>query len=229
MEPTEGYDIGLAVSKLRRGYRVVRKGWNGKGMWLEAQSARVVDGRSWLPFVLMSTVGGALVPWLCSQTDLLANDWEDAGRIWEAATATAMPPIPPVGPAPYVEIQTPATSIVIDRFPPGPGPVQRHRRSPGCCAVGGLHLGELVVPLCEAWPDARADDRCGCGHVLTMHAGQVNRGYGGPCYDRFTHLGPRCLCEGFIPPPSAEPGRSPDTSPPSDPAEFVAGKRVIVP
>ncbi len=29
-----------------------------------------------LPFVYMRTVTGDLVPWLCSQTDLLATDWE---------------------------------------------------------------------------------------------------------------------------------------------------------
>ena len=29
-----------------------------------------------LPYVYMNTVSGALVPWLCSQTDLLACDWE---------------------------------------------------------------------------------------------------------------------------------------------------------
>lgn len=246
MEPTEGYDIGLAVSKLRRGYRVVRKGWNGKGMWLEAQSARVVDGRSWLPFVLMSTVGGALVPWLCSQTDLLANDWEDAGRIWEAATATAMcecghaaswhppdvgtgattcdngtcrcqrfapppapappmPPIPPVGPAPYVEIQTPATSAVATAEWSG----ARHTRSPGCCAAPA----PAPAPLCKAWPEARADDRCGCNHVLTMHVAPlgvaIDQGYGGACRDRADGGWGLCPCQGFIPPP--ERGRSPDT------------------
>ena len=28
-----------------------------------------------LPFVIMRTVSGEYVPWLCSQTDLLASDW----------------------------------------------------------------------------------------------------------------------------------------------------------
>jgi hypothetical protein len=28
-----------------------------------------------LPYVQMQTVDGSLVPWLCSQTDLLARDW----------------------------------------------------------------------------------------------------------------------------------------------------------
>jgi hypothetical protein len=33
-----------------------------------------------LPYVYMKTVLGDLVPWLCSQTDLLADDWVIVGR-----------------------------------------------------------------------------------------------------------------------------------------------------
>lgn len=66
--------IGDAVSALHGGLRVARAGWNGKGMWLELQ---VPDAHSkmTLPYVYMRTSQGDLVPWLCSQTDLLANDW----------------------------------------------------------------------------------------------------------------------------------------------------------
>jgi hypothetical protein len=70
-------DIGWAVTRLRNGHRVARAGWNGRGMALEL---RVPDEHSkmTLPYVYMRTVQGDLVPWLCSQTDLLASDWEDA-------------------------------------------------------------------------------------------------------------------------------------------------------
>jgi hypothetical protein len=69
--------IGWAVKQLQGGYRVRRRGWNGKGMYLELQ---VPDGDSkmTLPYVYMRTAQGDLVPWLCSQTDLLATDWESA-------------------------------------------------------------------------------------------------------------------------------------------------------
>jgi hypothetical protein len=69
--------IGWAVKQLQNGDRVARSGWNGRGMWLELQ---VPDGKSkmTLPYVYMSTAQGDLVPWLCSQTDLLATDWEMA-------------------------------------------------------------------------------------------------------------------------------------------------------
>lgn len=67
--------IGWAVKELWDGRRVRRSGWNGKDMWLELQKP---DERSemTLPYVYMFTAQGDLVPWLCSQTDLLANDWQ---------------------------------------------------------------------------------------------------------------------------------------------------------
>lgn len=73
MEPE--HDIGWAVAYLYQGERVTRAGWNGRGMYLELQ---VPDANSkmTLPYVYMCTAQGDLVPWLCSQTDLLATDWE---------------------------------------------------------------------------------------------------------------------------------------------------------
>jgi hypothetical protein len=67
--------IGWAVKQMHNGAKVRRAGWNGKGMWLALQ---VPDDHSKmsLPYVYMSTAQGDLVPWLCSQTDLLAADWE---------------------------------------------------------------------------------------------------------------------------------------------------------
>lgn len=69
-----GMDIGEAVFQMRNGAKVARIGWNGKDMWLMLQ---VPDAHSkmTLPYVYMKTVQGDLVPWLCSQTDLLATDW----------------------------------------------------------------------------------------------------------------------------------------------------------
>jgi lysozyme len=69
-----GMDIGEAVAQMRNGAKVTRMGWNGKDMWLMLQ---VPDSNSkmTLPYVYMKTAQGDLVPWLCSQTDLLATDW----------------------------------------------------------------------------------------------------------------------------------------------------------
>jgi len=66
--------FGTALEQLKVGRRVARKGWNGKGMWLALQ---VPDEHSkmTLPYIYMSTATGDLVPWLASQTDILAEDW----------------------------------------------------------------------------------------------------------------------------------------------------------
>lgn len=91
--PTVG--IGDAVRYMREGHRVSRAGWNGKGMYLayqpgypdgiaiNANTAKATgqpEGTvlKFLPYVMMCTAGGEFVPWLCSQTDLLADDWSVA-------------------------------------------------------------------------------------------------------------------------------------------------------
>lgn len=69
--------IGWAIKQMHDGSKVARAGWNGRGMWLALQ---VPDAGSkmTLPYIYMSTVTGDLVPWLASQTDILAIDWDVA-------------------------------------------------------------------------------------------------------------------------------------------------------
>lgn len=86
-------NIGDAVELLKNGERVRRPGWNGKDMFLIlipgstipvsadrplGQAAPELVGTTidYCPHVDMKTADGKLVPWLCSQTDLLADDWE---------------------------------------------------------------------------------------------------------------------------------------------------------
>lgn len=68
-------DIGEAVHHLREGRKICRAGWNGKDMWLALQ---VPDAHSEMtePYVYMKTAQNGLIPWLCSQADLLATDWQ---------------------------------------------------------------------------------------------------------------------------------------------------------
>ena len=77
-------NIGWAVEALQEGMRVRRAGWNGNGMYVELQ---VPDDDSKMdrPYVFIKPPAGAdgfmtggLVPWMCSQADLLADDWENA-------------------------------------------------------------------------------------------------------------------------------------------------------
>ena len=66
--------IGWAIEELQKGSRVTREGWNGPGQYLELQ---VPDTHSkmTLPYIYITTVQGYRVPWLASQTDILALDW----------------------------------------------------------------------------------------------------------------------------------------------------------
>lgn len=78
-------NFGEALEQVKRGCRVAREGWNGKGMciylvenWGEFDVSRGGDGIR-LPFIAMVTVTGCVVPWLASQSDILATDWVFAG------------------------------------------------------------------------------------------------------------------------------------------------------
>lgn len=71
---TSGMPFGHAVECLKIGAKVQREGWNGKGMYLKYISTES-QGPGHLPYIEMKTVDNKLVPWLASQTDVLADDW----------------------------------------------------------------------------------------------------------------------------------------------------------
>ena len=94
--PGQGMDFGTALLALKRGYKVARKGWNGKGMWLilvpGQKAVQLKEGTPYhaalgpveteiLPHIDMWTTNAegrrAMLPgWLASQSDMLAEDWE---------------------------------------------------------------------------------------------------------------------------------------------------------
>jgi hypothetical protein len=76
-------NFGEALEQLKLGAKVARKGWNGKGIFIEIQ---VPDENSKMtsPYIFIDTTGlqtenidapKSRVPWLASQTDMLAEDW----------------------------------------------------------------------------------------------------------------------------------------------------------
>jgi hypothetical protein len=71
-------DFGAALVVLKSGGRISRSGWNGAGMWV---ALAVPDEHSEMrrPYLYMCPVGGELVPWVASQSDLLAEDWAVVG------------------------------------------------------------------------------------------------------------------------------------------------------
>lgn len=80
--PFDGMDFGMAIAAMKLGNKVARKGWNGKGMWLMLVPADLADKVAFqyaaldaLPWIGMKTADDKFVPWLASQTDMLAEDW----------------------------------------------------------------------------------------------------------------------------------------------------------
>ena len=92
---SQALSFGQALELLKAGRRVARAGWNGKGMWVAYQRAYpsgIAINRNtaeatglpegtvcrFLPYLMMRTAQGDFVPWLASQTDILAEDWSVA-------------------------------------------------------------------------------------------------------------------------------------------------------
>jgi hypothetical protein len=63
-----------AISLLKRGNKLSRNGWNGKGQYIELQFPDE-HSKMKLPYIYISTVDGAFVPWVASHTDMLTDDW----------------------------------------------------------------------------------------------------------------------------------------------------------
>lgn len=89
--PTAGLTFGLAIEALKKGLRVARAGWNGRGMFLYYVPAASYPAQRntlgtmagvfpddmvpYCAYIAMKTVQDNVVPWLASQTDVLAEDW----------------------------------------------------------------------------------------------------------------------------------------------------------
>lgn len=67
-------DFGFALAQLWAGQKVAREGWIRRGQWLALQVPNE-GSKMTLPYIYIHTMQGDLVPWLASQTDLLATDW----------------------------------------------------------------------------------------------------------------------------------------------------------
>ena len=94
-EPGSEFDFGTAIWMLKRGFKVARKGWNGKNMFLfllpagtipktaihdpmlkKVLSQNGIDSFDALASIRMMTADQKILTgWRVSQTDMLADDW----------------------------------------------------------------------------------------------------------------------------------------------------------
>lgn len=89
--PTSGMNFGLAIEAMKKGHKVARSGWNGKGMFILLNKGRVVENLEPNSFYekcgfeapvkicdhidMKAADGSMVVGWLASQTDMLSEDW----------------------------------------------------------------------------------------------------------------------------------------------------------
>ena len=79
-------NFSKALDLIKDGIKLQRSNWNGKNMWITICRHYTThdvpfnvewnEKRGILPFIIMKTVDDKLVPWLASQTDILAEDWD---------------------------------------------------------------------------------------------------------------------------------------------------------
>ena len=85
----DNMSFGLALEALRKGFKVARKGWNGKNMFLyyvsdgkypaKTDIAKTISDENgnveYCGYIAIKTVQGYVSPWNPSQMDMLAEDW----------------------------------------------------------------------------------------------------------------------------------------------------------
>lgn len=86
--------FGYALKNLKQGKKMQRSGWNGKGMFIvlqkgypdgipinsnTSQALGILEGTvcKFKPYFMIKTVQDEFVPWVASNGDLLASDWQE--------------------------------------------------------------------------------------------------------------------------------------------------------
>ena len=90
--PTDGLTFGLAIEAVKKGYKIARKGWNGKGLFIVYQKGypngipcNKQTAVAWglnegdlfrcEPYLQIKMTNGSHSMWTPSINDVLAEDW----------------------------------------------------------------------------------------------------------------------------------------------------------
>ena len=81
-------NFGLAIEASKKGEKIARKGWNGKGMFVyhipggnyvtqtEVAKKEFGEVAHYSPYLAIKTVSDSVSTWVPSINDVLAEDWE---------------------------------------------------------------------------------------------------------------------------------------------------------
>jgi hypothetical protein len=69
-------NFGSSLGLLKSGIKVARKGWNGKGMYIQYVKGMDFEHAIIEPFLVIKNVKNSFNTWAPSISDLLAEDWE---------------------------------------------------------------------------------------------------------------------------------------------------------
>lgn len=86
----DNLNFGIAIELMKKGYKLARKGWNGKGMFIYIQNGTTITKDMARNHILKDIDGdininshidmksaddSIVIGWLASQTDMLSDDW----------------------------------------------------------------------------------------------------------------------------------------------------------
>lgn len=87
-QPLDKLSVGHAIEAVKKGAKITRSGWNGKGQYVyfvpenryaaqtDIAKAEFGDTVPYRAYLALKTVQGDVVPWIASQSDVLTNDWQ---------------------------------------------------------------------------------------------------------------------------------------------------------
>lgn len=71
-EEVEYHSFSTALEALKEGNRATRENWNGPNQYIALLDESEEMDRA---YIYIKTVNGEIVPWVATQSDLLADDW----------------------------------------------------------------------------------------------------------------------------------------------------------
>lgn len=70
------FDFSIALQLLKQGKKLARKGWAGKGLYVQLHKGGDFEFSEILPFFVLKNSLNSFNTWVPSVSDLLAEDWE---------------------------------------------------------------------------------------------------------------------------------------------------------